>query len=75
MEQQCAPLELYGRRECRDVAFEPILCAELLIISKIEQHRVMHQQRVVDHMRPYGEDAALEWAELGTPEPESPVSC
>jgi hypothetical protein len=56
-------LKFHSGRKRRDVPFEPILCVKLLIVAKIEKHGVMHQQRVVNYMRPYGENAAFEWAE------------
>ena len=54
------------RRECRDVSLEPILCVELLIVTKIEKHGSVHQHRVVNEMRAYAKNTALEWTKLGT---------
>ncbi len=59
-------LKFHGHPECRDVPFEPILCIELLIVTKIENHRSVHQQRVVNEMRPYAKNAAFEWTKLST---------
>ena len=59
-------LKFDGRRECRDVTFEPILCVELLIVTKIEKHGSVHQHRVVNEMRAYAKNTALEWTKLGT---------
>ena len=59
-------LKFDGRRECRDVTFEPIFCVELLIVTKIENHGSVHQHRVVNEMRAYAKNTALEWTKLGT---------
>jgi hypothetical protein len=59
-------LKFDGHPERGDVPFEPILCVELLIVTKIENHRSVHQQRVVNEMRPYAKNAAFEWTKLGT---------
>ena len=59
-------LKFDGRRECRDVPLEPILCIELLIVTKIEKHGSVHQHRVVNEMRAYAKHTALEWTKLGT---------
>jgi hypothetical protein len=52
-------LELDGCREGREVPFEPILCVELLIITKIEDHRSVHQHRVVNEMGACAKNTAL----------------
>ena len=59
-------LKFEGRRESRDVTFEPILCVELLIVTKIENDRSVHQHRVVNDMGAYTKNAALEWTKLGS---------
>ena len=57
-------LELEGRREGRDVSFEPVHRPELLIVVEIEDHRPLHQHRVVNDLGTDGEHAALERTEL-----------
>ena len=64
--RKSAVLKFDGRRECRDVTFEPIFCVELLIVTKIEKHGSVHQHRVVNEMRAYAKNTALEWTKLGT---------
>ena len=59
-------LKFDGRREGRDVPFEPVLCVELLIVTKIENHGSVHQQGGVNDMRPYAKNAAFEWTEPST---------
>jgi len=59
-------LKFDGRRECRDVPLEPILCVEFLIATKIEKHGSVHQHGVVNEMRAYAKNTAFEWTEPGT---------
>ena len=61
-------LKFDGHRECRDVPFEPILCLELLIVTKIENHRSVHQHRVVNEMGAYAKTRPLNGPSLA-PEP------
>ena len=59
-------LKFDGRGECRDIPFEPVLCVELLIVTKIENHRTVYQYRVVNEVGAYAKNTALEWTKLGT---------
>jgi hypothetical protein len=59
-------LKFDGHPECREVPFEPVLCVELLIVTKIENYRSVHQQGGVNDLRSYAKNAAFEWTKLGT---------
>ena len=58
-------LEFEGCRECRDVSFESVHRAELLIVMKIENHRPLHQHRIVNDLGAGAKNAPLERTELG----------